>query len=317
MPAIPKHKTDTVDDPWDGPEMETRVKSGEDYDYYKQIYAWRHPDGDPSVKATYKFIHHMVSKDGTPGAANIRACITGIAVLNGARGGTNIPKGDYQGVYEHLASHLKDADVEPPDLKRSMDMPFKEVRMLDILIPSNDEAVEENGEMIVEGYAIRFNEPAVFIVGGIEYREIIVPEALAKTDLNDVPLKYNHSDDIMIMARTRNKTLQLIKDEQGLKIRAKLANTTAGRDLYELIKRGDIDKMSFAFTVRKDSYDKETRTRTILDIAKIWDVSAVVQPAYETTSIYARSYFEFEREKELEALERAIRRKKLKIKTYL
>lgn len=177
-----------------------------------------------------------------------------------------------------------------------------------------------NDEMIVEGYAIRFNEPAVFDILGTEYREIIAPTALDGADMRDVPFKYNHSDSVMIMARTRNKTLELIRDTNGLFIRAKLADTTAGRDLYTLIKRGDIDKMSFAFTVDYENdgeeYDRKTRTRTIKRIKKIWDVAAVDTPAYDTTSISARSFFELEREKERKALERAELRKRLIIMTY-
>ena len=187
----------------------------------------------------------------------------------------------------------------------------REVRSMPVSI---DDSQDE--KMLIQGYAIRFNEPAVFNFDGVEYREVIDPRALDKTDMKDVPLRYNHSDNVMVMARTRNKTLQLIKDEQGLRILADLANTTAGRDLYELIKRGDVDKMSFAFTVAKDDYDRETRTRTILAIDKIFDVSAVDTPAYETTSISVRSYFEVEIEKERIALERAARRKRLILKTY-
>jgi HK97 family phage prohead protease len=177
----------------------------------------------------------------------------------------------------------------------------------------------DNDTRIVEGYAVRFNEPAMFMVGDTEYREIIDSSALAKTDMTDVPMKYNHSDSFMIMARTRNKTLQLIRDENGLKIRAQLADTSDGRDLYELIKRGDVDKMSFAFTVRKDEYDKKARTRTIQDIDKLYDVSAVDFPAYDTTSISARSFFELESENEHKELDRteARQRKQQKIRTLL
>jgi len=187
----------------------------------------------------------------------------------------------------------------------------REVRSMPVSI---DDSQDE--KMLIQGYAIRFNEPAVFKFDGVEYREVIDPRALDKTDMRDVPLRYNHSDNVMVMARTRNKTLQLIKDEEGLRILAELANTTAGRDLYELIKRGDVDKMSFAFTVAKDDYDRETRTRTILAIDKIFDVSAVDTPAYETTSLSVRSYFEAEAEKQRKALERELRRRKLLIKTY-
>ncbi len=115
--AISSHDTATTDAAWDGPANEARVRSDESESYYRRIYAWRDPDGDPAVKSTYRFIHHMVSEGGEPGAANIRACQTGIGVLNGARGGTTIPDADRRGVYNHLAAHLRDADVEPPELK--------------------------------------------------------------------------------------------------------------------------------------------------------------------------------------------------------
>lgn len=187
----------------------------------------------------------------------------------------------------------------------------REVRSMPVSIDDS-----QDQKMLIQGYAIRFNEPAIFNFDGVEYREIIDPRALDKTDMRDVPLKYNHSENIMIMARTRNKTLQLVRDENGLRIMAELADTTAGRDLYELVRRGDIDQMSFAFTVAKDDYDRETRTRTILAIDKIFDVSAVDTPAYETTSLSVRSYFEAEAEKQRKALERELRRRKLLIKTY-
>ena len=122
------------------------------------------------------------------------------------------------------------------------------------------EPFEDNQEMIVEGRAIVYDSPAVmYEFEGVKYYEVITRSALDGADLKDVPFKYNHSDDVMVMARTRNGTLSLIPDESGLLIRASLANTTAGRDLYELIKRKDIDKMSFAFTVTDDGedYDKK------------------------------------------------------------
>lgn len=115
--ALRSHETPTTDTAWDAGENERRVRSDEGVSYYRQIYAWQNPDGDPSVKSTYKFPHHMVSRGGEPGAANVKACVSGIGVLNGARGGADIPGGDRDGVYNHLARHLRDADVEPPELK--------------------------------------------------------------------------------------------------------------------------------------------------------------------------------------------------------
>jgi HK97 family phage prohead protease len=162
----------------------------------------------------------------------------------------------------------------------------------------------DSSEMIVEGRAVVYNSPTLmWEYDGVKYYEVIQRGALDGADLSDVPFKYNHSDNVMIMARTRNKTLELIQDEQGLLIRARLANTTAGRDLYELIKRGDIDKMSFAFTTREEAYDKETRTRKIIRLKKIWDVAAVDIPAYDDTTISARSWAEAQ--SEIEAAEAA------------
>lgn len=197
-----------------------------------------------------------------------------------------------------------------------MERAQREIRLAELraLEPQSDQQ-----EMVVEGKAIVYDSPTVmYEIDGIKYYEVIQRDALDGADLRDVPFKYNHSDAVMVMARTRNKTLELIPDEQGLLIRAKLANTTAGRDLYELIRRGDIDKMSFAFTVAEEAYNKETRTRTILKFKRIWDVSAVDTPAYSDTYIAARSYFKAQAEAERQAAEAAEElRKRLIARTYL
>lgn len=192
----------------------------------------------------------------------------------------------------------------------------KEIRLAEIraLEPTGD-----GQEMIVEGRAVVYESPTVlYEIDGVKYYEVIARGALDGADLRDVPFKYNHSNSVMVMARTRNKTLELIPDDHGLLVRARLANTTAGRDLYELIRRGDVDKMSFAFTVDKDEYDRNTRTRRILRFKRIWDVSAVDTPAYDQTYISARSWFAAQAEAERQAAEAAARRRKVLImKTYL
>lgn len=171
----------------------------------------------------------------------------------------------------------------------------------------------EEGEMIVEGYAARFNESTVlYSFDGIDYREVIERSAFDACNMNDVVMNYNHSG--KPVARTKNNTLQLNVDDTGLKIRADLSGTEEGRCLYEEIKGGYIDKMSFAFNVDNggDSYDKDTHTRHINTVQRLYDVAAVDQPAYDTTSIYARSYFSAEAEKEkAEALE--LRRRRLRL----
>ena len=115
--AIGKHTTPTDDGTWDGGDNETNLPTEEgDASDYRQCYAWVDPDGDADTKAAYKFPHHMVSSTGTVGAASTAACTAGIAVLNGGRGGSSIPDADVQGVYSHLAGHLSDADLTPPEL---------------------------------------------------------------------------------------------------------------------------------------------------------------------------------------------------------
>jgi 2'-5' RNA ligase len=114
--AIAPHDTPTTDAPWDGPAAEKNVRSGEGRSYFDNIYAYYDDGKDESVKASYRFIHHEVDAEGAPGAANLRACSTGIGVLNGGRGGTTIPADAREGVYRHLASHLRDADKEAPEL---------------------------------------------------------------------------------------------------------------------------------------------------------------------------------------------------------
>lgn len=157
----------------------------------------------------------------------------------------------------------------------------KETRMLDVEMRTVD---NEENKMIIEGYPITFNSPAKH-----GYTEIISDKALDNCDLSDVPLKYNHEDSHLIMARTRNGSLQLEKDSVGLKMKAELIDTQSNKDIYKAIKAGLIDKMSFAFTVRGEEYDYDSDTRTITDIDRLYDVSVVDMPFYDSTSVYARS----------------------------
>lgn len=115
--AISLHHTSVVDSPWNGNENVSNLKTGEPAEYYAKMYAYADEEADATTKAGYKLPHHMVSDTGVPGAANINACVAGIAALNGARGGVDIPDDEREPVYKHLAAHMKDADVTPPALK--------------------------------------------------------------------------------------------------------------------------------------------------------------------------------------------------------
>jgi hypothetical protein len=117
--AIPSHKTATDDAAWDAGENVARLPN--DRDALRAAHAWVDPEGDPDAKSSYKFPHHFVSADGSVGAASIVACSTGIGILNGGRGGADIPAGDRTGVYRHLAAHLRDAGREVPELRSAPD----------------------------------------------------------------------------------------------------------------------------------------------------------------------------------------------------
>lgn len=174
----------------------------------------------------------------------------------------------------------------------------------------------ENKEMILEGYALKFNQPTQPKFKELYgYTEIVGERALDDTDLSDVPLKYNHSNEKVILARTRGGTLNLIKDSIGLRIRAVLNSKIPDHiSVYEAVKSGLIDKMSFGFypDEEKISYDGENRTVTINKILALTDVSVVDIPAYDNTEVYARNLEQINnldiKQKELE-----LRKRKLKI----
>ncbi len=174
-----------------------------------------------------------------------------------------------------------------------------EQRLIEFRAVDNDE-----GKMLIEGYAVVYEQPATHVCGGYKFTEVIKKGALDFTDMSDVPLRYNHNDTYCIMARTRNNSLRLIKDDIGLKILAELIDTQSNRDIYKAIKNELIDKMSFAFTVAEkgDSweYGKNETVRTITNIDKLYDVSVVDTPFYDSTTIYTRS---------IELLERGLNKK--------
>ena len=159
---------------------------------------------------------------------------------------------------------------------------MKEIRKLDIQFRAEE---NEEDKMQIKGYAVVFNSPETY-----DYTEVISERALDDTDMSDVVLRYNHNDSFMVLARTRNKSLKLEKDEKGLMIDATLQNNiTEHRNIFNAIKSGLIDKQSFAFVVDEDEYDYDTDTRTITKIGKLYDVSVVDQPFYNATDVSVAS----------------------------
>ena len=150
-------------------------------------------------------------------------------------------------------------------------------------------------DFYVEGYATTFNVPYLLC----EFED---------------GTKYYHEG--RVFARQSNKTLILELDTKGLMIAADLGRTDLARGLYQDIKEGMITKMSWAFTVAEESYERATHTRTILKIKKVYDVSAVSIPANDDTEISARAFAHksYEQERQ-ELLQRRINL--LKIMTSL
>ncbi len=181
------------------------------------------------------------------------------------------------------------------------EMQFRDFRLTKIETRSNE---EEKEELVLEGIACTFDQETVLYKGKYyECREKIASGAFDRCDMSDVIFNFNHCG--RVYARTRNKSLELSVKPDGLHMKAILMSEDNGHaELYRDIQSGLIDKMSFAFHVKEASYEYIERSdepnieiRTVTEIDKLYDVSAVDIPAYDTTSISARGAFDAERER--------------------
>lgn len=173
-------------------------------------------------------------------------------------------------------------------------------------------------DFYVEGYATTFNEPYVlYEYDGVQYKEIIDRGALDGADVSDIIFLYDHEGNVL--ARRSNGTLIVEPDDHGLFVAADLSKSAAARNMYEEIRNGLVTKMSWAFKVSEDIYDRVTHTRTIKRMKKVFDVSAVSKPANPSTDISARSYFDgvIEAEKAERLAAQAAERKRQRLKLYL
>ena len=190
-------------------------------------------------------------------------------------------------------------------------MPIKqdrEYRTLEAPLSAQAAAKRIETDFYVEGYATTFDSPyLLYEIEGTKFYERIDAHALDGADMSDVIMQYDHEG--RVFARQSNGSLILIPDHKGLLIAADLGRTDLARGLYQDIQAGMITKMSWAFTVKTDSYDRATHTRTILEIKKVYDVSAVSIPANGGTEISARSFAH--RSYEAERQERLLQRARL------
>ena len=196
---------------------------------------------------------------------------------------------------------------------------------MEIRTAENEEAPEER--KVVTGYASTFNEPyTLYEDDSWRFNEVVDARAFDNTDMSDVIMQYDHEG--RVFARMSNNTLTVTPDERGLLIEADLSGTELGRQLYEEIRGGYTNKMSFGFTVdgedyldTKDTDGKALTVRTITSVRKLYDVSAVSLPANDATSISVRTLTDGEIERiqaeRLEAEKLELRRKKLMLEIDL
>ena len=191
----------------------------------------------------------------------------------------------------------------------------REYRNMELRIVPTEEGNEPS--FFVEGYASTFEPYVLMTVDDINYSERIMPDAFKDADMSDVVFRVDHEGPVY--ARTSAGSVEVWTDEHGLAQRTDLGRTQRARDLYADIAAGNYPKMSFAFSVAEDHYDKATHTRIIDRIAKVFDVSPVVFPANPGTelSVSTRDYFngviEAEKAERLEAEKRERQKQRIRL----
>ena len=204
------------------------------------------------------------------------------------------------------------------------DREYRDMTM-EVRTAETEEAPDER--KIVTGYASTFNEPyTLFETDDWRFNEVVDARAFDNTDMSDVIMQYDHEG--RVFARMSNNTLTVIPDEKGLLIEADLGGTELGRQLFEEIRGGYTNKMSFGFTVDGEDYldtkdvdGKDLTVRTITSVRKLYDVSAVSLPANDATSISVRNLTDGEIERiqaeRLEAERLRLRKMKLMLEIDL
>lgn len=158
------------------------------------------------------------------------------------------------------------------------------------IVPQQTTNKRMESDHYIEGYATKFEPYVLYERDGVKIYERIHKDALQGADMSDVIMQYDHEG--RVLARQSNGSLFIESDDTGLFVAADLSNSTASRELFNDIDKGLITKMSWAFTIAEQEYDKDSRTRIIKRINKVYDVSAVSIPANSDTQINARSYFD-------------------------
>ena len=206
-----------------------------------------------------------------------------------------------------------------------MPMKVNEREYRDFTLAVIETKEEQDESKIVRGYASTFNQPYTLY----EDDELIIQEqvdskAFDNADMTDVIMQYNHEG--RVFARVSNGTLKVNADDTGLSIEADLGGTDIGQQLYQEINGGYTTKMSYGYTVRNSEWTemkaedgRNIELRTVTDIGKVYDVSAVSIPANNATSISVRNLSDgvIEKIKAERLQELELERRKLQLKLKL
>jgi HK97 family phage prohead protease len=294
--AIPATHTDTSAGPWDDAAQEARLRPDAGSAVYRRAFAWVDPGADAETATAYRALHHEIGVDGEVGAANVIACRAVIAALNGSRSGPTLPAADRRDVYTHLAAHLRDAGLTPPDL-RADPLTTLDLELMTVterrFTPGRVEVRGTRGEArSIGGYAAVFHKLSGNLGGFVEEVEQGFFSRSRTEGWPGVIARYNHSDD-MLLGTTNSGTLRLSVDDVGLSY--EVDPPAARADIVELVERGDIQRSSFAFRVTDEVWgltDQGYPKRSLLS-GQLIDVAPVISPAYLDTSVGLRSLAEF------------------------
>lgn len=324
MPAVAVHHTGTSDASWDAGAQTKNIPSGAGQGVLGDVYAWKPTGDDADSKTNWKFPHHFVSADGTPGDASTEACSAVVGALNGARTATTIPAGDKRGVYNHVIAHLKDSGVKEADLPELKAAPARPDRSALSVVSGplrerrdgmlrtrerRSQAVpraqfefraKPNGtggtSYSFRGYAATFESPfQMWDWWGEEYFEILAAGSCNRTLANqaDVQFLIGHDESSIPLARTKSGTMTLSADSAGLEV---VVPALDGRSpivqaLASAMERGDMDEMSIGFIALQQQWSPDYMERRINEISlDRGDVSAVcwaANPAANGASLEA------------------------------
>ena len=179
--------------------------------------------------------------------------------------------------------------------------PERQYRSMSMTVQPQSEKLIDT-DYYVEGYAANYERYLLWEDGASSVYEQFTRENFEGVDLSDVIMQYNHQGEVF--ARCKNGSLIVRIDDKGLFIAADLGQTQRGKEVYEMISKGMIDKMSWSFIPEGMHFDSKTRTVTYSGIKKIFDVSAVSIPANDTTDIHVKSFVDGEITKAVQELHR-------------